>query len=54
MLLSNFGPRDPQSMHCKVVPLNPSAEYHSRADPITVEMRRVLADLVKLLPSGRS
>ncbi len=36
-----------EKMHRKAVPLNPAAEYHSRADRITLEMRRVLADLVK-------
>lgn len=43
-----------ERMHRKAVPLNPSAEYHSRADRITLEMRRVLADLVKLVPDTGS
>lgn len=33
-------------MHRKAVPLDPTAEFHSKADRITLEMRRVLADLV--------
>jgi phenylpropionate dioxygenase-like ring-hydroxylating dioxygenase large terminal subunit len=33
-------------MHRKAVPLDPTAEYHSKADRITLEMRRVLSDLV--------
>ena len=35
-----------ERLHRKAVPLDPTAEYHSKADRITLEMRRVLADLV--------
>lgn len=35
-----------ERMHRNAVPLNLTAEYHSRADRITLEMRRVLARLV--------
>lgn len=35
-----------ERMHSKAVPLGAATEYHSRADRITLEMRRVLADLV--------
>lgn len=35
-----------ERMHAKAVPLDVTAEYHSRADRITLEMRRTLADLV--------
>ena len=35
-----------ERMHAKAVPLDATAEYHSRADRITLEMRRTLADLV--------
>ena len=34
-----------ERMHRKAVPLNVTAEYHSRADRITLEMRRMLAAL---------
>ena len=35
-----------ERIHTKAVPLTASAEYHSKADRITLEMRRMLADLV--------
>lgn len=35
-----------ERMHRKAVPLDVTAEYHSRADRITLEMRRILGDLV--------
>ena len=35
-----------QRIQTKAVPLAPTLEYHSRADRITLEMRRMLADLV--------
>ena len=35
-----------ERMHRKAVPLDLATEFHSKADRITVEMRRVLADLV--------
>ena len=34
-----------ERIHTKAVPLAPGAEYHSKADRITLEMRRMLADL---------
>ncbi len=34
-----------ERMHRKGVPLDPTAEIHTKADRITLEMRRVLADL---------
>ena len=34
-----------ERMHRKAVPLGSGAEYHSKADRITLEMRRMLADL---------
>jgi vanillate O-demethylase monooxygenase subunit len=36
-----------QRMHRKGIPLDITAEYHSRADRITVEMRRMLGQLVE-------
>ena len=36
-----------ERIHRKGVPLGPTAEYHSKADRITLEMRRILVDLVK-------
>ena len=35
-----------EKMHRKAIPLDATAEYHSRPDRITLEMRRILADLV--------
>ena len=35
-----------ERIHTKAIPLSVDAEYHSRADRITLEMRRTLADLV--------
>ena len=35
-----------ERIHTKAIPLSVNAEYHSRADRITLEMRRTLADLV--------
>ena len=35
-----------QRIGTKAVPLVPALEYHSKADRITLEMRRMLADLV--------
>ena len=35
-----------ERIHRKAVPLRAGAEYHSKADRITLEMRRMLADLV--------
>ena len=35
-----------ERIHTKAIPLSANAEYHSRADRITLEMRRTLADLV--------
>ncbi len=35
-----------ERMHTKAVPLGPGVEFHTKADRITLEMRRVLADLV--------
>ena len=35
-----------EPIHRKAVPLDITAEYHPKADRITLEMRRMLADLV--------
>jgi phenylpropionate dioxygenase-like ring-hydroxylating dioxygenase large terminal subunit len=35
-----------ERLHRKAVPLDPTVEFHSRADKITLEMRRVLRELV--------
>ena len=37
----------------KATPLDLTAEVHTRADRITLEMRRVLADLVARPPAGQ-
>lgn len=37
-----------ERLRTKAVPLDPTAEFHSRADRITLEMRRVLRELVEL------
>jgi phenylpropionate dioxygenase-like ring-hydroxylating dioxygenase large terminal subunit len=42
-----------QRMHRKGIPLDITAEYHSKADRITVEMRRVLGQLVEEVERGR-
>lgn len=36
-----------ERMWRKAIPLHPRAEYHSKADRITLEMRRILGDLVE-------
>lgn len=41
-----------ERIHRKAVPLGPGKEYHSKADRITLEMRRVLADLVAATATG--
>ena len=35
-----------ERLHRKAVPLDPTVEFHSTADKITLEMRRVLRELV--------
>ena len=35
-----------ETLRRKAVPLDPTAEFHSKADKITLEMRRVLGELV--------
>ncbi len=40
-----------ERIRSKAVPLDPTVEFHSRADRITLEMRRVLRDLVELAAS---
>ena len=35
-----------ERIHTKALPLDATVEYHSKADRITLEMRRTLADLV--------
>lgn len=34
-----------ERLHVKAIPLDPTVEFHSRADKITLEMRRVLSEL---------
>ena len=43
-----------QRIGTKAVPLVPALEYHSKADRITLEMRRMLADLVAEAGAGVS
>jgi phenylpropionate dioxygenase-like ring-hydroxylating dioxygenase large terminal subunit len=39
-----------EAYHDLVLPLDPTAEVHTRADRATLELRRVLADLVATVP----
>ena len=41
-----------ERIHTKAVPLSVGAEYHSKADRITLEMRRMLADLAAAADDG--
>ena len=42
-----------EAYHELVLPLHPTAEVHTRADRATLELRRVLADLVAAGEDGR-
>ena len=42
-----------ERMHHKAVPIDVTAEYHSKADRTTLEMRRILRDLVAEVGSER-
>jgi hypothetical protein len=41
-----------EAYHALELPLSPTAEVHTRADPATPELRRVLGDLVAAVESG--
>jgi hypothetical protein len=42
-----------EAYHALVLPLSPTAEVHTRADRATLELRRVLGDLVAAVEGGQ-
>jgi hypothetical protein len=43
-----------EAYHDLVLPLHPTAEVHTRADRATLELRRVLSDLVAAVDGGEA